>query len=283
MKKLNILISFIVILTSCNGNSQNELKRYDVKSGIVEYTTTISGKVMGSTITGSGTESVYFKDWGAIELKEEQSTQTTTMKFFGKVKTDKTSTHTINKLDNGESYLVDFDKKTIYLSRDMAMDMTKAFHPNADAGDVGKSMLESVGGKKIGTESILGYNCDIWDIKGAKQWMYKGVVLKMDITVLGVRTLTEATSAKFDTTVADSNFKLPDFPIHKMEGYRSNDEYNEDMEEMDANMDKIQNLSFEEWKKIALKNDEEMQNMSDKELRQTYDMIQKMIKMRRGN
>jgi len=26
-----------------------------------------------------------------------------------------------------------------------------------------------------------------------------------------------------------------------------------------------------------------MQNMSEKELRQTYDMIQKMVKMRKGN
>jgi len=283
MKKLSILLSLVVILVSCNGNSQNKLKRYNIKSGIVKYTTTISGKVMGSTINGSGTESVYFKDWGAVELKEEQSTQTSTMKFFGKVKTEKTSTHTINKLDNGESYVVDFDKKQIFLGRDMAMDMTKAFHPNADAGDVGKSMLESMGGKKIGTESILGYNCDVWDIKGAKQWMYKGIVLKMDITVFGIRTLTEATSAKFNITVADSNFKLPDFPIQKEEGFMNNQEFEDEMDATNEDMEKLSNLSFKEWKKLATEDDPEMQEMSDEELRETYDMIQKMIKIRKSN
>ncbi|VAW22915.1 hypothetical protein MNBD_BACTEROID04-845 [hydrothermal vent metagenome] len=281
MKKLSILLSLIVALVSCNGNSQNKLKRYDVKSGIVKYTTTISGKVLGGIITGSGTESLYFKDWGAIELKEEVSKQTTTMKFFGRKKIETTSTHVINKLDNGESYQADFDKKIIYLSRDVAMDMMK--QSNTDAGEAGKSMLESMGGKKVGNETYQGYNCEVWEILNGKQWLYKGVMLKIDMKVLGIRTVTEATSAKFNVSVGDSNFKLPDFPIQKMEGYMNNDEFNGEMDEMDANMDKIQNLSFEEWKKMATENDQEMSQMSDKELHQTYEMIQKMIKMRKGN
>ena len=44
MKKIKILLTLLVVLASCNGNSQNKLKRYDVKSAIVEYTTTTSGK-----------------------------------------------------------------------------------------------------------------------------------------------------------------------------------------------------------------------------------------------
>ena len=73
MKKISILLSLAVALVSCSGNSQNQLKRYQVKSGIVEYTTTISGKVLGGKIAGSGTENLYFKNWGAVELKEEES------------------------------------------------------------------------------------------------------------------------------------------------------------------------------------------------------------------
>ncbi|AMC11208.1 hypothetical protein Lupro_08045 [Lutibacter profundi] len=281
MKKLNILLSLIIILTSCSGNSQNKLKRYDVKSGIVKYTSTISGKVLGGEVKGSGTESLYFKNWGAVELKEEQATQTTTMKFFGRSKTEKNSTHVINKLNNGESYVVDFDKKIITVGRDVMMDMMK--QSNTDAGDAGKSMLESIGGKKIGNESFLGYNCEVWDIKGAKQWMYKGVPLKIDITVLGIRTLKEATSAKFNVSVADSNFKLPNFPIQKQEGFMNNQVFEGEMDGMNDNMDQISKLSFEEWKKLATKDDSEMQEMSDEELHQTYNMIQKMIKMRKGN
>ncbi len=295
MRKLSILLSLFVVL-SCKGNEnntadslgttnkqENKLKRYEVKSGIIKYTSTSSGKVIGSTIKGSGTESVYFKDWGAIELIEEQSSQTTTTKIFGKTSTQTTSTHTIAKLDNGESYHVDFDKKQIYLRRDMAMDMTKAFHPNADAGDVGKNMLEGMGGKKIGTEKFLGYTCEVWDIMGAKQLMYKGVVLKLEMTVMGITTTKEATSAKFNISVSDKNFQLPDYPIQKEEGFLNNAAFEDDMEDMNADMDKISKMSFKEWKKLALadKEDEEMQNMSEEELHQTYDMIQKMVKMRK--
>ncbi len=74
--------------------------------------------------------------------------------------------------------------------------------------------------------------------------------------------------------MADSYFELPDFPIVKTESFLSNEDFNEDMESIDENMDKLSKLSFEEWK--------EMQNMSEAELRDMYDMIQNMIKMRKG-
>ena len=281
MKKISILLSLAVALISCSGNSQNQLKRYEVKSGIVKYTSTISGKMLGSKIAGSGTENLYFKNWGSLELKESASEQTTTVKFFGKEKIENTSTHVINKLDNGESYLANFDTKIITVSRDPMMDMMK--QSNTNATEAGKNMLESMGGKIVGTESVLGHSCEVWDIMGAKQWLYKGVMLKMEVTVLGIKTITQATSAKFDVSVADSNFELPDFPIQKTEGFMNNDEFNDELEDMDAKMKELSKLSFEDWKKMATKNDPEMRDMSDEELRQTYDMIQKMIKMKRGN
>jgi len=282
MKKISILLSIIVAFVSCNGNSQNQLKRYDVKSGIVKYTSTISGKVLGGKIAGSGTESLYFKDWGALELKEVNSKQTTTMKFFGKKKVETISTHTMNKLDNGESYLADLNNKTIIANRDLGMDLM--IQSNKDAGEAGMSMLESMGGKKVGNESVLGHNCEIWDVMGAKQWIYKGVTLKMEVTLLGITTITEATSAKFDISVPSSNFKLPDFPIQKIESFTGNNQFNSgvDREDMQQGMDQISKLSFKEWKKLALQ-DPEMQGKTDKELHQIYDMIQKMAKMGQGN
>lgn len=280
MKRISIILSLIVVFVSCDGNSQNQLKRYEVKSGIVKYTSTISGKVMGSKIAGSGTENLFFKDWGALELREEQSSQTTTVKFFGREKVETTSTHVINKLDNGESYLANFDTKIITVSRDPMMDMMKK--SNTNATEAGKNMLESMGGEKVGNESVLGHNCEVWDVMGAKQWLYKGVMLKMEVTVMGVKTITEATSAKFNVSVADSNFKLPDFPIQKTDGFMNNEEFDEEMDDMNDKMNKLENMSYEEWKKMAQKNDEEMRQMSEEELRQTYDMIQKMIKMRKG-
>ncbi len=298
MKKVSIIIALFIVIVSCKGNETKvsndtksktekqdpKLKRYEIKSGIVHYKSTVSGKVMGSVISGSGTEDIFFKDWGALELVETKATQTTNTNIFGQKKSETTNTHTIAKLDNGESYHVDFNKKQIFLRRDMGMDMTKTFQPNADAGKVGKSMLESMGGKKVGNEKFLGYDCEVWDVMGAKQWMYKGVVLKLEMTVMGIKTIKEATSAKFDINVPDTKFQLPNFPIIKEEGFLNNDEMDDEMKEMDANMDKLAKMSYQDWKKEALSHDEdgELKNMSEEELRQTYDMMQKMIKMRKG-
>jgi hypothetical protein len=283
MKNLSILFSLLFAMSGCSGNAQNELKRYDVKSGIVEYVTTTSGKVMGSTIDGSGTETLYFKDWGTLELKESVSSQTTTMKFLGNASTETEETHTMVKLDNGESFSVDFNKKKIYASRDMVMDMVIANHPNADAGEVGESMLESMGGKKTGTEKFLGYTCDIWEIMGGKQWIHKGLMLKMEMTVLGITTKTEATSVKLDVSVPDAKFDLPDFPIQETESFMSNEDFQYDADEMEEGMEMMQDLSFEEYKQMVREGDPEMKDTSDEELRQSYDMMQKMLKLRKGN
>jgi hypothetical protein len=263
----------LAIQTSQNQDQDKKIKRYDVKSGIVKYKITTSGKVMGSTVNGSGTESLYFKNFGALELVEEKSTKTTKMKFFGKEKVETTNVHIMNKLDNNMSYHVNFEQQIIIQSKDLAMDMM--LQTNTDAGKAGKNMLESFGGKKIGAEIFKGYNCDIWDISGAKQWMYKGVVLKMEISIMGIKTVKEAITADFNTIISNDHFKLPNFSIQKM------DEESNDFED-NENLDKLSKMSFEEWKKMATKDDPETEKMSDKELRQVYDMMQKMIKMKQG-
>ncbi len=282
MKNLTTLLVLLFTMSSCNGSEQDKLKRYHVKSGIVEYQTTISGKVMGSTISGSGTEKLYFKEWGAVELKENESNQTTAVKFFGKSSTETENTHSIVKLDNGKTYSVDFKNKKIYVNRDMAMDLTKAFYPDADASEAGKSMLESMGGKKTGNEKFMGYNCEVWELSGGKQWIYKGAMLKAEITLLGITTVTQATSANFDISVPDKYFQLPNFPMVETESFIDDDEFEESMEDTDAAMEKISEMSYEEWKKIALEEDEDLQSLNEDELRETFDMIQKMLKMRMG-
>ena len=296
--KIFSLIFFVLLLMGCNKNQNNtladvstnveqqdtQLKRYKVKSGIIKYETTISGNIMGSTITGSGTESKYFKAYGALELVEEESSQTTVANVFGNKSTNSTSLHTINKLDNGDSYNVNFKQKKIYKQKNLAMEMTKQFQPNKDAGEVGKNIFKAIGGKQTGTETYKGYDCEIWETMGVQQWIYKGVTLKTVGTLMGITTTTEATNIEFNIDVPDDNFKLPDFPIEVQESVFGDIEidtdFDADLEDIDQDLNRIKNMSFEEWKKRATENDEEMRNMSDDELRETYNMIQKMIKMR---
>ncbi len=290
MKKLSIILAFLVVTASCKGNEnkaadslavnsdkqETKLKRYEVKSAMVTYETTISGKVLGSTISGSGTENLYFKNWGDLELKEAQSTQTTTSKFFGKSSTQTEESHTMSKLDNGKSYHVDFEREKIMLQRDMAMEMNKMF-ADGDVNKTGKQMLEGMGGKIVGQESVLGYNCDIWDVMGGKQWIHKGLPLKIEVSIMGIKTITVATSAKFNVSVADKYFKLPNFPIEELEGYQDDEEYTEDKAEMKRNAQKMKNLSYAEYKAMVIKDDPEAAEMSEEEWQQSYTMFKAMM------
>ena len=299
MKKIHYLLSFIFIvtLTNCNNlnnkqeiannitnnisdsNSVNstKLKRYLVKSGIITYKTSVSGKIMGSTISGSGTKNIYFKDWGAMELNKEDNKKVTKMNILGQKKADVVEKHTINKLDNGKSYSVDTKNKVIYLRRDPAMEMMKTFN-DGDVVDPGKKMLESMGGKIIGEEKVLGYTCELWKIPGGKEWAYKGIALRLEMTVMGVKSTMEATSAKFNIAVPDKYFELPDYPIKKEEGYQNDKEYTQDKAEMKKQAAKMNNMTFEQYKVMVQKNDPETRNMSDKELKMGYQIMKNMSK-----
>ncbi len=288
MKKIAIVLSAVLLFISCGKSEKpvdSKYKRYDVESGIIKYKTKINGKVMGSTISGEGESSLYFKDWGAKELKEEESTQVTEVNFFGKKSKTQEKNHSITKMDDGIVYTVDFDNKKINKMENIGAEILKG----VDVNKAGKEMLETMGGKKIADEKFKGYDCEVWDLNGSKQYFYKGIPLRSEVKMMGITTITEATSVKFDTKVSDSKFDLPDFEVVEVENMMGNesldeimnsDEFSEDMEDVQENMEALSKMSFKEWKKIAQENDPEMAKMSDKELHETYDMIQQMIKLR---
>lgn len=285
MKKILFMLFLVAVVTSCRGNESNNVdqeqyKRYKVKSGIVEYKTTIVGKVLGSKISGSGVQYLYFKNYGALELKEEISSQTSVMKFFGKEKKETTKSHTMVKIEGGKNYIVDFENEKITGGN---IPGAMFIEEGKDAAETGEDMMIAMGGEKIGNESFKGYNCEVWTLMGAKQWLYKGVVLKLEMNTLGISTVTEAVSVNFDVSVPDNKFELPNYKVEEAQDYLGSSEFDEGLEGMDDEMDKIAKMSYKDWKKAVQENDEEMREMSDEELRQTYDMIQKMIKMKRGN
>lgn len=295
MKKITLIFVLFIVFTSCKGNkgedptkikneteaTENNLKRYDLKSGIVAYKMTFSGEVPGGTVKGEGTENLYFKEWGAIELREEQSTTNTRIKILGHETNETTTAHTMNKINNGEIYVVNFDGKYISKSRNPLMDIFKA--GQVDVVDAGKKMLENMGGKLAGNENYRGYDCQVWELPGGKQWIYKGLMLKLEMTVMGITTIKEATTMKFDANIPDSKFDLPDFPVNEEEGFQTNDEMDLEMEAAKKDLETLRTLSFEDWKKSIQQADPEMKNRSDDELREIYTMMQKMASMGQSN
>ena len=67
--------------------------------------------------------------------------------------------------------------------------------------------IESMG-KKVGTETILGKPCDVYEISGMKIWLWKGLNLKSETSMMGKYT-SEAVSVGVNTRISASQFKPP--------------------------------------------------------------------------
>ncbi len=95
-------------------------------------------------------------------------------------------------------YRVNLDDNT---ATKMENTMLKGFE-GQDLTEVGEKMLKQMGGKEIGSEKFLGKPTDIWEIKqmGPKSWVWKGVPLKTELNMMGMKINVVATkiSENFD-------------------------------------------------------------------------------------
>ena len=180
-----------------------QANRYDVKSGMVEYEIMGSGEVMGSATTVSGTGKLYFKDFGNVELTDEKIQQT--------VLGDKEEERMISKIMGDKIYTVDLTDEVVYTQK-MVID-----DENANLNVRNKEAFISMGAKNLGTEEILGYKCDVWQLGEDKIWVYNSVPLKIISKSLGLVQTQVAKLAVFDITIKEDKFKLPPFPIKAMD------------------------------------------------------------------
>jgi len=209
MKKI---ITLLVIATVSIYASDTKL--YDVKSGKIDYVIKGSGNLMGMSMKSVGKKRVIFNDYGAKTLTEEN--KITKQQGMGQNTTEKS--HTINYIKNGIVYEVDFDKKRIIRLGDISVMMSMMGGGNSNISQMSKDMLIKMGGKKVGKDNVLGYDCEVWDLMGVKQCIYKGVTLKIQTNIMGINQTEIATKAEFDIDIDDSSFKLPDFDVYDKMG-----------------------------------------------------------------
>lgn len=217
MKQIKIwAVVFTLILTV--SFLQAETKRYEVKSGIIEYTVSGSGNMMGIQTKTEGKSKILFKEWGNVELREDRVKSV----IMGREE----QTRQTSKIENGKVYVVDHSHKIIVqydpstLMRSEHKDLVKS----------SKEMILSMGGKKVGEETIQGYKCEVWKTPQIKIWLHKGIMLKSEANIMGITHLTEAMNIILNTSVSDEDLKLPDFPIQTMEESMKNN--NSEMPQM---------------------------------------------------
>jgi len=192
----------------------NEMKLYDVKSGKIEYAIKGSGDIMGQKVKSIGKKRVIFDAYGAQNLTEENKIDKQTI--MGQSNT--TKTHTMTYMKEGMIYHVDFKSKRIMRMGNMAASMGALLGGGKNMKQSGDAMMKKMGGKKTGTDKVLGYTCDVWKLMGTKQCIYKGIPLRVESNIMGIKNTEVATKADFDISLTKDDFKLPDFPIYDMQG-----------------------------------------------------------------
>ncbi len=208
MKLLTIFTSSLLLVT--NTLEAKTIKRYALESAIIKYNISGNGKMMGVDTNTNGTKSLYFKDYGNLSLEETQQTITQ----LGNTP-DERRTRTLKKIDNLTVYSVDFKQKKIIKSRDL---IASRYHDEGkDISDESLKRLLEDGGKRGGTDKVLGFKCEIWNVMGISQCLYKNQIpLWIEADIMGMKQKTIATDIKFNIHISDKEFELPFYSIETL-------------------------------------------------------------------
>jgi hypothetical protein len=187
-------LSLLLVINAASGQGQGlaGVKRYLIKSGVVEYT--LSG-------TRKGTETIYFDNWGMREAKYTKA-EISAMGFTQKQ-------NTLTLLDGEITYSIDLDTKT---GTKMETPLLKEIAANnKDLTDAGEKMMKGMGAVKIGAEVVLGKTCDVWEIKNmkSKTWVWKGVALKTQTSMPNMEMTITATKFEDSVAIPPDKLKIP--------------------------------------------------------------------------
>lgn len=188
------------LLFVCATTLFSQTNRYEIKSGIVEYDVIAVSNIQN--LTTEGTSVLLFKDFGKLELIDERLVH----KLNG---LEDEEERNITKISKNKILTVDFNDEVIY-SQDLDVDDDLANIKNKDT-------FTQMGAKFLGSETILGYKCDIWELGEYKTWVYNGVVLKQISRSSSAEQMQIAKNANFNIDIKDSKFKLPNFPVKNID------------------------------------------------------------------
>jgi len=187
MKKLFFISLIISIVISAQ-----DFKRYEFKSGKVVYQ---------STGSMNGSETMYFDNYGMLEVKNT----TATLEMMGIKQVSDTKVI----MDGKWVYTIDNNSGE---ANKMENPLYSMFPEGGDIEKVGEQMMINMGGKKIGTETLLGKECEIWEIKKlmSKVWVWKSIPIKSEVNMMGMNITQIATSVEVDINISADKFKIPE-------------------------------------------------------------------------
>ena len=185
-----IALLFVTAIVPALLYAQMGQTEYPFKSAIVKY------QLSGSQ---SGEQELYIDDNGKKTCMIMDTTST--MGGFSH------TTNMMNIANGNDYYYIDLDAGTGIKTtmtpeqREQMMGMAKQMMPS----------LENITASwnKVGTESVLGKPCDIYEKESVKVWIWNNLSLKSEISFMGMNTNTEAVSLDVDVNIPADKFEPP--------------------------------------------------------------------------
>ena len=183
-------------------SAQVKQKKYDIQSGMVIYTISGGGVLTKElNLTIKGKSKLRFKDWGEVELFEEEIEEISS----GSLTNIETITKCV-KREKKQQLDVDFKTEKI-LERTMPKGHKKE--------NITKGLT------KQGQESIAGKTCDVWEGDDQRVCIYKGVPLLVENYILGVYYRKKAHTIVEDINITENKCAIPDYPVQKISLFKT--------------------------------------------------------------
>ncbi len=199
MKKTIVLLSILLASAMfANAQQKNSKSRiYFIKSGYLKT------KMTGNT---AGTTELWWDEYGQKTCTVEK--YTTTIKVLGMKR--KSENHKLTIIDNGVIWEVDYiNNKGLKTHVPPYKGKPINEMSEKEQEEAANEILDNLGGKRLGNEEYMGYNCEVIELLGAKAWSYKNVTLKSEGNMLGVQIKTTTEVFKPNATVPASKFVAP--------------------------------------------------------------------------
>jgi hypothetical protein len=253
---------FFLLLLGGIGFAKGVFKRYPMKSGMIFYDINTTAHSSEFDTHKTGIARLIFDNWGAKELKEEDTTEVQTGDF------QETHDHrSISLIDNGTIYTVDFNDDTIYKTRDRSLDLSIA--EGEDLSNENIKLIKDMKGIKVGTDNVAGFDCDVWKVKDQEICLYKGIPLRITVKNEGFFSERKAVQVVLNKEIPPEQFKLPDFPIVVDDDYSSDESAKVRMEDMIASIHDLRG----KLKSMGLEDMDENLSLSPQQEREIIDTL----------
>ncbi len=165
-------------------------RRYDVESGIIEY------QVTG---TQRGTQKLYFDHWGWREAK------------FIETEGADLTVRNIEILEGRWLTTVNLIDRSAKRRANPVFDQMMQSADNKHMGRLGLDLMRQMGGQVLRKENILGYPCDVWELKalGGRSWLWQHITLKTEVEKWDLIMNTTALSIDTEASLPPDIFALP--------------------------------------------------------------------------